>query len=304
LVYHGYRFYQPSFGRWLSRDPLQEEGGLNLYGFADNAPTYWTDPLGLALYAFDGTGNDGYRDLPHHAETNVFILYNLYQGYKSYEAGVGTNDGPLNPLGAAFGFGGLMRIDNMLDRAEQFARSGDSVADIVGFSRGAAQARSFANRLRERIPCVRIRWIGLFDTVASEGLPNDVNIGYALGIPREAAAGLHLTAGGERRRAAFALTSIRPGPNLPPPNDSFRELELPEAVHSDVGGGYESNRGLANYALLLMWQDGRDHAVPFGAIPSAYTNLVGSPHDSRWVTDRLIEWFTGEARVRKIYYHP
>jgi RHS repeat-associated protein len=106
LVYHGYRFYQPSVGRWLSRDPLQEEGGLNLYGFADNAPTYWTDPLGLALYAFDGTGNDGYRDLPHHAETNVFILYNLYQGYKSYEAGVGTNDGPLNPLGAAFGFGG------------------------------------------------------------------------------------------------------------------------------------------------------------------------------------------------------
>jgi pimeloyl-ACP methyl ester carboxylesterase len=210
----------------------------------------------------------------------------------------------LNPLGAAFGFGGLMRIDSMLERAEQFARSGDSVADIIGFSRGAAQARTFANRLRERIPCVRIRWMGLFDTVASEGLPNDVNLGYALGIPRDAAAGLHLTAGGERRRSTFALTSIRPGPDVPPPNSGFRELEIPDAVHSDVGGGYESNRGLANYALLMMWQDGRDHAVPFGRIPSAYSDLVGSPHDSRWLNDRLVEWFIGQPRVRKVYYHP
>lgn len=304
LVYHGYRYYHPATGRWLSRDPLQEEGGLNLYAFVENAPTFWSDPLGLALYAFDGTGNDGFRDQRRHTETNVFILFNLYQGYKSYEAGVGTNDGPLNPFGAAFGFGGLSRIDTMLERAEQFARSGDSVADIVGFSRGAAQARTFANRLRERIPCVRVRWMGLFDTVASEGLPNDINVGYALGIPRDAVAGLHLTAGGERRRSTFALTSIRPGADLPPPNVGFRELEISEAVHSDVGGGYESNRGLANYALLMMWQDGRNHAVPFRPIPAAYSDLVGSPHDSRWLNDRLVEWLTGEPRVRKVYYHP
>jgi RHS repeat-associated protein len=304
LVYHGFRYYQPATGRWLSRDPQQEEGGLNLYSFVQNTPTYWTDPIGLALYAFDGTGNDGYRDRRRNAETNVFVLYNLYDGYKSYEAGVGTNDGPLNPFGAAFGFGGLTRIETMLERAEQFARSGDSVADIVGFSRGAAQARSFANLLRERIPCVRIRWMGLFDTVASEGLPNDVNLGYSLGVPRDAGAGLHLTAGGERRRTTFALTSIRPGPDLPPPNGDFREIEIPGAVHSDVGGGYESNRGLANFALLMMWQDGRDHAVPFRAIPNVYSDLVGSPHDSRWLNDRLVEWFTGQPRVRKVYYHP
>lgn len=31
LVYYGYRYYQPSTGRWLSRDPIGEEGGLNDY---------------------------------------------------------------------------------------------------------------------------------------------------------------------------------------------------------------------------------------------------------------------------------
>ncbi len=30
LVYYGYRYYVPSLGRWLSRDPIGEEGGNNL----------------------------------------------------------------------------------------------------------------------------------------------------------------------------------------------------------------------------------------------------------------------------------
>ena len=36
LLYYGYRFYDPITGRWLSRDPIEEEGGLNLYGFVRN----------------------------------------------------------------------------------------------------------------------------------------------------------------------------------------------------------------------------------------------------------------------------
>ncbi|MCP4021329.1 MAG: RHS repeat-associated core domain-containing protein, partial [Desulfobacteraceae bacterium] len=47
LNYYGYRFYQPKVGRWLKRDPLQEAGGLNLYGFVLNNPVNWVDPLGL-----------------------------------------------------------------------------------------------------------------------------------------------------------------------------------------------------------------------------------------------------------------
>jgi len=42
-----YRFYQTDQGRWLSRDPIRERGGMNLYGYAGNSPTNLTDPSGL-----------------------------------------------------------------------------------------------------------------------------------------------------------------------------------------------------------------------------------------------------------------
>ena len=31
LYYHGYRYYDPMTGRWPSRDPIEEDGGVNLY---------------------------------------------------------------------------------------------------------------------------------------------------------------------------------------------------------------------------------------------------------------------------------
>jgi len=45
--YYGYRFYDPSNGRWLNRDPIEEEGGVNLYNFVENNPINWVDFLGL-----------------------------------------------------------------------------------------------------------------------------------------------------------------------------------------------------------------------------------------------------------------
>ena len=47
LIYYGYRFYNPSIGRWLSQDPLAEQGGINLYGFVNNNPENRIDVLGL-----------------------------------------------------------------------------------------------------------------------------------------------------------------------------------------------------------------------------------------------------------------
>ena len=304
LAYFGRRYLDPVNGRWLNRDPYGEAGGANLYSFVRNSPGHWTDPVGLALYAFDGTSNDGLRDRRDGTETNVFALTQVYTGSVAYSPGVGTHDGLLNPLGLAFGVGGLARIDAMVTKAGEFVAQGDWDADIVGFSRGAAQARAFANRLRERYPCVRIRWMGLFDTVASTGLPNDINLGYQLGIPAETRRVLHLTAGGERRRLTFALTSINPAPDEPNPNPGYREVEIPGAAHSDVGGGYEGNRGLANLSLLMMWQDGRANEVPFGPLANQYSNYVGTPHDSRWITDKFIELLSGAPRQRKVYYHP
>jgi RHS repeat-associated protein len=305
LLYYGFRYYDPAHGRWLGRDPYEESGGANLYGFVQNSPTWAVDPLGLALYAFDGTNNDGYRDEPKGTETNVFILYGIYRGLNAaYLPGVGTNDGLLNPIGSAFGAGGQARISDMLAKADEFVGKGDNIADILGFSRGAAQARAFANKLKEKYPCVRIRWMGLFDTVASIGLPDDTNLGYKLGIPPGTESVFHLTAGGERRRTTFALSSILPGPGLPASNPNYREIGIPGAVHSDVGGGYGKQRGLGNYSLALMWQDGIAHGVPFGEFPAKYSNFYDKPNESRWPNDRLVELITGEHRKRKIFYHP
>ena len=38
LLDYGHRFYKPSTGRWPNRDPIGEEGGINLYGFTLNNP--------------------------------------------------------------------------------------------------------------------------------------------------------------------------------------------------------------------------------------------------------------------------
>jgi len=55
LSYYGYRFYDPTLGRWQSRDPIGEEGGMNLYGFVGNNPIWVVDPLGLDWYS-EGAG--------------------------------------------------------------------------------------------------------------------------------------------------------------------------------------------------------------------------------------------------------
>ena len=47
LLYYGYRFYDPQTGRWPSRDPIGERGGLNLYGFVGNDGVNRLDYLGL-----------------------------------------------------------------------------------------------------------------------------------------------------------------------------------------------------------------------------------------------------------------
>lgn len=45
--YYGFRFYAPTLGRWLNRDPIGEEGGINLYQAMFNDLLSFIDPLGL-----------------------------------------------------------------------------------------------------------------------------------------------------------------------------------------------------------------------------------------------------------------
>jgi RHS repeat-associated protein len=42
-----YRAFDPNTGRWLSRDPLGTKGGIDLYEYCADDPTYKRDPLGL-----------------------------------------------------------------------------------------------------------------------------------------------------------------------------------------------------------------------------------------------------------------
>jgi RHS repeat-associated protein len=45
---YGFRYYAPGLGRFLSKDPIMEAGGNNLYMMAGNAPVNAVDWLGLA----------------------------------------------------------------------------------------------------------------------------------------------------------------------------------------------------------------------------------------------------------------
>lgn len=46
LLYYGYRYYDPVTGRWPSRDPIEEDGGVNVYGFVGNDGANQWDNLG------------------------------------------------------------------------------------------------------------------------------------------------------------------------------------------------------------------------------------------------------------------
>jgi len=47
-VMMGYRHYAPDLGRFLMRDPIGINGGVNVYAFVGNAPTAFVDPMGLS----------------------------------------------------------------------------------------------------------------------------------------------------------------------------------------------------------------------------------------------------------------
>ncbi len=46
LAFYGYRYYSPELGRWPSRDPFEEKGGLNLYVMVSNQPNLVVDADG------------------------------------------------------------------------------------------------------------------------------------------------------------------------------------------------------------------------------------------------------------------
>lgn len=298
-------------GRWVSKDPLGEEGGVNLYGFVGNGGVNYIDRLGLALYAFDGTWNKP------SSYTNVRILFDAYSSnYKTYLPGVGTSWWT-KQIGGGTGAGARNRINDMYKRlVEIYNKKGEGenkTIDIIGFSRGAASAREFANLVAEKgVPqkvdqigkqgCpVRIRFLGLFDTVGSLGIPgNSVDIGYNMSIPQNVDTVRQATAEDEKRYF-FPLTSVYSDvteKENAKPGDRIFEKSFPGA-HSDIGGGYipEDRGDLSNRSLMWMWVEARKVGVPFRQLDQVF-RFTRNPavHDERGSFERWLDM------PRRIYY--
>jgi uncharacterized protein (DUF2235 family) len=236
----------------------------------------------MALYAFDGTGNED-RD-GDNRDSNVLEFFRGYDGGP-------RNDDPSRPTGSlylkgigaraqmlvgtkgaeAFGIGGHRRVRQALDRLENNFEIGDWVVDVVGFSRGAALAISFANELAAKLPKVSIRFMGLWDVVGQFGAPGRrFNAGHDLGMPPNVVRCYHAMALDETR-LLFPLTRLSETDS-----DNGRLLEVWfRGVHSDVGGG-NGNRGMNWISLNWLYENARRDGLPINR-----TAILANAADSR-----------------------
>lgn len=152
---------------------------------------------------------------------------------------------------------------------------------IFGFSRGAAEARTFTNWLLDgygdaigSVP-IQIDMLGIFDTVASVGVAHvaQVTSGHAswadgehMTVPAAVRRCVHLVAAHEVRMC-FPLDSVCQNKRLPP---NCKEVVYP-GVHSDIGGGYPPNdQGrcptdadkISQITLAQMYREARMAGVP------------------------------------------
>jgi hypothetical protein len=170
-------------------------------------------------FFFDGTGNNLEADEGMSKLSNVAKLFRVHEEfdkdkamYPIYIPGVGTyfaaiGDDGGSDLGLGCGAKGQARLDHALGEFDRFLRRhlglanapSNAIAEIniavFGFSRGAALARAFITQLLQKrcTLCagkwtlnhgawpVRIRFMGLFDTVASVGLPMSSNTTSVVG---------------------------------------------------------------------------------------------------------------------------
>jgi len=190
------------------------------------------------IMLYNAVSRAGAKDDLVQPEEAKVLVNEIWKGLKTYYRG---------------GNGKMMQIFRDLDqrlvsklvcRRPQIMRVNLSV---FGFSRGAAQARTFANwvKLATRGKVgpaeLNFRFLGLYDTVASVLLADSSPVGSGLldwangsmRIPGDIEQTVHYCAGHEIRRS-FPLSTLRFGGSWPAP---AKEFVYPGA-HSDVGGGY------------------------------------------------------------------
>lgn len=268
--------------------------GNNAYNTASTLRSYFSDnhdinnveiePL-LEGYSREHFGIAGAAAASYRGYyTNIHWLHSLYKkdininsGFYQralYVGGVGTSAGkPDDLIAQGFGIsdtGVIAKTDQAVSMLNNIIR--DAIYsmqrqtpnyqiiiralkfDLFGFSRGAAAARHFANRVQSKDQSItnaivqgmsqvnfkdnppwEVRFIGIFDTVAAIGTlmnglkvnngdTGSVNLELRPGVAKKV---FHITAKNEYR-LNFALNSVKP---------AWPEFELPGA-HSDIGGGY------------------------------------------------------------------
>jgi uncharacterized protein (DUF2235 family) len=223
----------------------------------------------MALYAFDGTGNEDREG--ELRDSNVLRFFEAYEDPRKntdpdekvgslYLNGIGVRakEHIGKALAEAFGIGGHARVKEALERLEHNLDAGDRNVDIVGFSRGAALAMSFANRVKKEHKDLRIRFIGVFDIVGQFGLPGrNVQAGHILSLPDNVDCCRHAMAMDESR-AFFPLTRLCDDQGTRA--QSLLELWF-RGVHSDIGGG-NGNRALNWIALNWMFAHAKRAGLP------------------------------------------
>ena len=121
LVYYGNRYYSATLGRFINRDPIEEQGGLNLYGFVSNDGINHWDLLGLIKQGCQTTYTD-YPDgrIEVHTECSGF-------GDTTLPADMSNGEGDQNYGGSGPGLSQPVRPDPVAavsnDSSEQDRKS-------------------------------------------------------------------------------------------------------------------------------------------------------------------------------------
>ena len=154
LIDFGLRFYSPSMGRWINRDPLGEEGGVNLYAMVGNDPINGVDEYGLhrrfggPVVMSDGSeamGGAGGKISPGVAPIP----------WDNFYAGSGVTTHPAKPLPLS-DFDKMMseRMKGVNPWMDGSAPIGSPMSGMGGVGSGAAAApqRSLGKRSKNKFP--------------------------------------------------------------------------------------------------------------------------------------------------------